>query len=81
MKLPVGDVLEWIAGAVAVVAVADGTGRSWPAWALAAVFVGYEAQCYGSKSVSFVAPKFTSVRDVYHRLMVREAAKRAARQL
>jgi hypothetical protein len=80
MKLNLGDVLEWAAGACAVIVPIDATGKSWPGWLVAAVFLAYEAQCYGSHSITFAVPKLTAIRTAYRRLLEREAARRAARE-
>lgn len=80
MKLNLGDALEWSAGACAVIVPVDATGKSWPGWLAAAVFLAYEAQCYGSHSLTFVALKFTAIRGAYRGFMEREAARSAARE-
>lgn len=79
MKLNLGDALEWVAGAFAVVTAADATGKSWPAWLVATVFLAYEAQCFGSHSIA-LAPKLIAVRAAYRQFMQREDAKRVARE-
>lgn len=79
MKLNLGDALEWVAGAFAVVTAADATGQSWPAWLVATLFLGYQAQCFGGHSIA-LGPKLTAIRAVYRRLMEREDTKRATRE-
>jgi len=74
MKL--GDVLEWIAGATVVAGAWAGTTSHWslaiPAFA-GAVFLGYEAQCYGSHQIAIGL----KIRTAYRR---HKNAKRVARE-
>lgn len=42
----VGDVLEWVAGALGVTAAYVGSHQAWAAFATGAVVVFYQAQCY-----------------------------------
>lgn len=44
----IGDLFEWGAAALAVGAGVDGAHRLWVGLAIAAVFLAYQAQCFGS---------------------------------
>lgn len=54
-----GDLLEWVAGLFAFVAAVLASGRLWVGFAVLALFIFYESQCYASEAhVIRLSPRF-----------------------